>query len=539
MLHPPRRSVLHTATFGLLLAALIALWQWQSGCYDADLASDPDEPAHAVSSLLVRDYVAQGLPEAPLPFAESYYVHYPKIAIGHWPPFFYTCEAAWMLVFGRSKPVMLLLVAAIAIALLLCVFGWVRRRCGAIAGLFSAALLVLPAFMRADMDSVKPDILLGLLAFLAAAAYGSYLEFGGRKYAAAFWGLAILSLLTHGRGAEVWLLPVAVAIIGWRLRPGLVSTVISAAMLVTSVILPYRLSQAAPLSLESAARNLWTFPWRLFTSMGWPVAALAAIGAASIIHERQNRSAWTAMIGLAGGCWLFFILVNVPLEARYLIVAAPGVAALFGAGIVFVNNFVAARWHFQRAGAVLGVLALCLAAPSMGLGERKPDQGFHRIVNREGAAGISTTIYLIAGDSENEGAFIADMDLADTRQQHVVLRASKMLADVSWMGLNYKVVFDDSKAVAVWLDEAHVGAVIVQNSDNRPHIAQLREALENSGSTWVLADSAGVPPDISVYRRAGPMPPGPPKVRVDMRRITGRFFYLRNAASAAPAATSH
>jgi hypothetical protein len=73
--------------------------QWRSGAYTADLASNEDEAAHAVSSLLVHDYLARPfrppakpMPAHPMRFAERYYAHYPKLAIGHWPPFLYATE---------------------------------------------------------------------------------------------------------------------------------------------------------------------------------------------------------------------------------------------------------------------------------------------------------------------------------------------------------------------------------------------------------------------------------------------------------------
>jgi hypothetical protein len=72
-----------------------------------DAVRTADEPAHVVSSLLVHDYLTQGLGQNPLNFARSYYAHFPKVAIGRWPPLFHGTEALWMLVFGRSKRAML------------------------------------------------------------------------------------------------------------------------------------------------------------------------------------------------------------------------------------------------------------------------------------------------------------------------------------------------------------------------------------------------------------------------------------------------
>ena len=85
-----------TAAAIALPVLLTAILQWRSGAYSSDLATNSDEPAHVVSGLMVHDYAARllnltalSLPVNLRAFAEAYYVHYPKVAIGHWPPSFY------------------------------------------------------------------------------------------------------------------------------------------------------------------------------------------------------------------------------------------------------------------------------------------------------------------------------------------------------------------------------------------------------------------------------------------------------------------
>src|SRR5579875_2135828 len=99
-----RPSLLKTAVaLPILLIATVFALQFSSGAYHMPFSSDADEPSHVISGLLVRDYIARGFPGTPLHFAENYYFHYPKVAIGHWPPLFYAAEGTWMLVFGRTR----------------------------------------------------------------------------------------------------------------------------------------------------------------------------------------------------------------------------------------------------------------------------------------------------------------------------------------------------------------------------------------------------------------------------------------------------
>ena len=88
--------------------------QWGSGAEQAGLDGEPDEAAHYVSGIMVSEYL-RNFPDAdPLGFAEDYYLHYPKISIGHFPPLFYLVEGVWMLFLGTSKGVILLLLATLA-----------------------------------------------------------------------------------------------------------------------------------------------------------------------------------------------------------------------------------------------------------------------------------------------------------------------------------------------------------------------------------------------------------------------------------------
>ena len=70
----------------LFLAATVG-WQLQTGAYKSEFGGHPDEAAHYVTGLMIRDYLTGGIPEHPMKFARNYYDHYPKVALGNWPPF--------------------------------------------------------------------------------------------------------------------------------------------------------------------------------------------------------------------------------------------------------------------------------------------------------------------------------------------------------------------------------------------------------------------------------------------------------------------
>src|SRR3979409_2606458 len=72
------------AVYVLFFALIVAL-QIKSGTYGSEFGHDPDEPGLVVSSLMVHDYIATEFPGSPMRYAETYYLHYPKVALGVWP----------------------------------------------------------------------------------------------------------------------------------------------------------------------------------------------------------------------------------------------------------------------------------------------------------------------------------------------------------------------------------------------------------------------------------------------------------------------
>src|SRR5512137_1938426 len=114
MTNKPRFSPalrLPTLALAAVLFAVAVAFQWVGGAYQSEFGSHPDEAAHYVTGLVMRDYLAAGLPGNPLTYAKQYYQHYPKVALGHWPPVFYVLQSVWTLLFTPSPASVLLLMA--------------------------------------------------------------------------------------------------------------------------------------------------------------------------------------------------------------------------------------------------------------------------------------------------------------------------------------------------------------------------------------------------------------------------------------------
>jgi hypothetical protein len=86
------------AAFAVLLGFVVIL-QGLSSAYASGFGGFPDEPAHLVTSLMVRDFLAGLDFRHPWQFAQQYYLNYPEVTIGVWPLGFYaalaTCTSPW------------------------------------------------------------------------------------------------------------------------------------------------------------------------------------------------------------------------------------------------------------------------------------------------------------------------------------------------------------------------------------------------------------------------------------------------------------
>jgi len=166
MIMRPGRRGLFLAVLFLCLGVQVCSLLLGGGFY-SEFGADADEPSHFITGLMVRDYLAAGAASGAMRFAENYYLHYPKVALGHFPPLLYVVEAAWMLAFPPWRFSLLLLEALLlaASAALLC-FP-IRRETGALVAVSAPVLLILTPVVRYCASMVMAEVLCVLLVVAA------------------------------------------------------------------------------------------------------------------------------------------------------------------------------------------------------------------------------------------------------------------------------------------------------------------------------------------------------------------------------------
>lgn len=526
---PPRLAV--GAAIALVLA--VVLLQIESGAYRSDFDANDDEPGHVVSSLMIRDYFASGWHVSPLRFAEEYYIHYPRVAIGHWPPGFHSCEAVWMLAFGRNRTAMLSFVAAAEAALILSVFVWLRRRCGMWIAFVSASVLATARCMQVATAAVTPDILLALLIFWVTVMYARYCRTGQRRD---LWWAAILGVLAlgiHGRAAILLLLPSAAALLGKRFTKFHIALIVP--LLLILVFVPSFLGQAGRPHVASSGRHALLFVIESFRAVGWPIMCVAIIGLAGglagflrlgSIHPEWTTVGpeWTTAGALLVAGLVFYTVVHVPLQASYLVATTPAAVALFAFGWQSIE--MRYRTHARLINGFMAMLALSTIGFHMLPRVRMPDLGARQVVLRLSSLEPPSRVWLVAGSALFEGAIIAETAITE-RSTHIVLRSSKVLARSTWSGTYYRTRFSGIDEIDAYLDSVHARWIIVEAAQERPDVRQLASVMEAHPLKWSERTDLALPPNVRLFERKGEMPSGPLEIHLDMRDKLGSILSLR------------
>jgi 4-amino-4-deoxy-L-arabinose transferase and related glycosyltransferases of PMT family len=149
---------------------------------------------------MVYDYLRSSIGADPVAFAGRFYVRYPKVAIGHWPPVFYLLQALWYLPFGSSAPSVRTLMGLITAASALLLFTCLCRHWDTLTAALSTVLfLCFPLVLPHSFD-VMSDLLLTLFCLAAVTSFCSALEQSSPRRWLAFAAWSILAILTKGNG---------------------------------------------------------------------------------------------------------------------------------------------------------------------------------------------------------------------------------------------------------------------------------------------------------------------------------------------------
>ena len=497
--------------FFILAFDLAFFWQWSFAAYKSEFGGHPDEAAHVVTGLFVRDAIVEawhyawgGFHGSPLhvgkEFADRYYTHYPKIGLGVWPPFFYLVQSAWTLLFGASRTSLLLLLSALAAALAWLLFRVLREEFGLGLSASGAAILISLPLVRNYYGMVMAETLSALLMFAAMVVFGNFIDRERRSDAIWFGVLSALAILTKGTGLAL-ALAAPLALLFTRRVSLLKRPVLWVAVLIVLIVAgPWTWAtrdlgkggwlQPNP-SWSFTAEALPYYAGKFGLALGWVVFLLFGFGVMVKIRQgSEHRGRWAAAGALILAVLVFQSVAPVGLEARHLIPILPAALMFAATGFDSISRQLRPGWR------VVGFVTLVVAGTAWAFLPiaTKGCSGFAPLAEEMLADAAPDDVALVSSDATGEGMFIAEVALRERRPGHVIQRASKSLASSTWSGSGYTSLFEDEDDLFAFLTGGKIRYLIlddaVPDDKRREHHYQLKRVIEEHlDRFWIIAQS--------------------------------------------------
>lgn len=494
--------MLRRAAAFLILLPLVVTLQWYNGAYTSDFAGHPDEAAHYVTGLMVHDYLASVPWAPPMGFAQNFYDHYPKVAIGHWPPVFYLTQALWTLAFTPARTSVIFFIAVLAALTAAVLFELCRPLFGATSAFLLSAFFLITPIVQAYSAMVMAELLVTLLVVGAAVAYAQYLKTEELRYSVLFGVLASAAVLTKANGLALSLLPPVAIMAAQRTQLVRRFSFWLPAVLVAALCAPWyfwtldlaREGWSASYSPgwligEAAASNARS----LFGSIGLVLSALAAIGfllnVAGRWRLREVNERWAVMTALVVAVWAFHSFVLPVRDPRHLIPAVAALLAFAAAGIVGVVDLVASPRTRKTLAPVLAAAAGLIFIAETFPVQKKPSTGADAIALAIVSRGdLERATALVSSEAFGEGAVIAEIAMRETRPGRRILRASKVLAQSNWDGSSYQPSYTTPGEVSSYLQAIRVRLLIIDNAppiaEALPHHRLLLDVVKAQRERW-------------------------------------------------------
>lgn len=535
------REILVIAFF----AALAAILQYLSHAHQSSFGAHSDEAAHYVTGLMVRDYLVYGLPAPPREFAEKFYVHYPRVAFGIWPPVFDIASGLWMVLFGagRSSILSFLLIPSILwcyglyrVAHLL--FGF---RAAVIGGTLLASL---PA-TQWSTSTVMLDLLVAVFCLGAMVAYGRFLSSENWRDAVGFGLFASGAILTKYNGLALALVPPLCVLLtkrGSLMRkrvfwiPLAVVLVVAGpwyVVMVHSVLYAMEPGNSGPSVFDATAM---TFS-ELFSIAGPSLFVVAAAGCIVLLKKVRasgritlNEGLLTSAVATMLATVIFHSFLYPLIEERYLLPIAPSII-LLGAFAIRYGATEAPAWTPHRW--LPSLLVITLGIGYLAFTFRIP--GKKTAVFTQVADYLLTMpeaesrVILVSSDGLGEGMLVSEIAMRDQRPGRVVVRSSKFLAHSRLMGQDYRMLYNSEQELMGALQAANIRVVVADDCSAlncSEHQKLLLRTIHSFPTAWRFArDIAGTDGrSVHIYTLTARPSTANGTIRIDMRPALGKVI---------------
>jgi putative flippase GtrA/4-amino-4-deoxy-L-arabinose transferase-like glycosyltransferase len=477
----------------VLAAAMVYLHALDSGL------SGRDEASHFLNGYLIWSYMTEALGQNPLTYATNFYIHYPKISIGHWPPLYYAFLSSFFF-FVPQTPFPFMIINLVIGALPALLVARVIRQIAVWPWAFLAGItyVMIPITINNTAYLMVDQAIAGLC-LLAALAWSAYVKQPSLWKGMAYAAVTAAAILVKGNGWVLAVFPIIHIVLtqNWRIllnwrtyaAAGAAIIVVGAWTLTT-----YKISSDGfnySWGLDYFLLSAPTFLAALYTNLG-PLGSLAGligiVGCIAAKHRPEIREIGLTCLSLVLATVLFHSIVPVDLEPRYMSSAYPPLVIFMTLGVWMISS------QFKRlsVSVLIPISLVVFSIPGLlFLRDRPPrfdmrmDQVAAQITAQQGGM-----VVVVDGHSGTEGALTAEVALRDNTRQSYVVRSSKLLAKSDFMGKHYQLRVNTPEAVLGLLEDISSTAVVMAEGPGTnsgfPHSDLLLSALRLSSSPFRL-----------------------------------------------------
>ncbi len=513
----------------LVYAGFTVTLMYVSGAFKTGFDHHPDEPAHFVTGLMVRDYVVEGFPSAPMAFATDFYLHYPEVAFGHWPPVFYVLQAGWMLLLPPNHTSLLLLMTLLTActAWVLChtATQYFSRTLAVVTGLTFISLPVIQEYA----SQVMIEAPLSVFGFIAALAVVPVLDRSTWRSAAWFGLAASLVILTKSSGWAIAFVPIIAMLLSGKWKRHIFARFFLSGGIVLAACVPFYIwtrrmafagTEGIPLTVRHMGEALLQSVGLLPNVIGIVLILLAACGlflkVILPLRKASVQTFWAVMAAYLISAIVFHAIAPTRVEVRKLFMMTP-VLLLFSFAAL---DWLARKRQWMANGIAIAVLTFytvrtVYAAPQPADAFAAPVQALRAHPEFEHELTLVSSSH-----PGGEGAFIAEVAQREPRPRRILLRATKLLSSSTWNGLDYTVRYRSPEALMSFLEGLPVRIVVVNTSPEKryAHHDLLIRTLHQYPADWKLIHSShGDFESFEIYRSTKNNTGNPGKIQIDLR----------------------
>lgn len=501
----PRKGLLTGAAVLVVLFLFCLGLSWSSGLFRSEFGRYQDEGMHYITGVFMQDFLTSGQWSSPMRFAQQYYLHFPKVALGNWPPGFPLMQAAWGLVFGISRVSMLfgMIVSTAWLASLVYFEG--EKYFGTIWGVLGAVLLIAAPLTQEQTGMVMAEIPLAAASFLAIAAFVRFVESVRPRDAVVFAVWTVCAIMIKGDGWVIGLAAPLILVAAGKLRLMRNVWLWIAAFLIALVCVPYTL---VTMHIATQGWDTRTFPgfayeWAslgihlgfVVRMLGIPLTVVAVIGALVSLFSARGLF-WKAMVIYAVSIVVFHVAVPSSIEPRKVFQVMPALCLLVLTGLdavsaVLLRGKLAILPAARPALAALAALVFFFSGFSL-LPQYIPGFGnaVQYLIALPASRGAAILISSNSESADSEAALISEWAERRRNDGVFLIRGTKLLSHLvpSVPGQHqWAPNFTSSDEILRTLSSIPVSFVVLHTTSaplSFLHQAQLKAALDSDKAEW-------------------------------------------------------